>query len=81
MSLVTCGLLDDETEMEMEGWFGPGWRSDYLAMEGAMVESGTSSCLTLGDVAVHDSGSLIDVGSGGRTSKFEINCIFVLRLG
>ena len=81
MSLVSCGLLDDETEMEMEGWFGSGWRSDYLAMEWAMGELGTSSCLREGDVAVHDSGYPFDVGSGRRTIKIEINCIFVLWLG
>ena len=56
MSSVTRWLLDDETEMEMESWFGPGWRSDYLATEWATRELGINICLRLGDVAVDDSG-------------------------
>ena len=56
MSLVAGGSLDADTEMEMESWFGPGWRSDYLATEWATRELGSNICLRLGDVAVDDSG-------------------------
>ena len=48
MSLVAVGSLDADTEMEMESWFGPGWRSDCLAMQQATAECnglGISSCL------------------------------------
>ena len=84
MILVAGGSLDADTEMEMESWFGPGWRSDFLAMQQATAESnvvGISSGFRLGDDAVHESGYLSDVGSGRRIIKIEINHIWVLRLG
>ena len=75
MSLVAGGSLDADTEMEMESWFGPGWRSDFLAMQQA------TAVHELGDDVVHESGYLSDVGSGRRIIKIEINHIWVLRLG
>ena len=84
MSLVAVGSLDADTEMEMESWFGPGWRSDFLAVQQATAESnvlGISSGFRLGDDAVHESGCLSDVGSGRRIMKIEINHILDLRLG
>jgi hypothetical protein len=84
MSLVAVGSLDADTEMEMESWFGPGWRSDCLAMQQATAECnglGISSVVGFGYDAVHELGYLSDVGSGRRIIKIEINHIWVLRLG
>ena len=84
MSLVADGLLDADTDVEMESWFGPGWSSDFLAMQQATAECnglGISSVVGFGYDAVHESGYLSDVGSGRRIMKIEINHISVLRLG
>ena len=75
MSLVAGGLLDGDTEVEMESWFGPGWSSDILAMQQATAECnglGISSGFSLCDDADPESGYLSAVGSGRRIMTTEI---------